>query len=299
MMILDGKALAGRLRLEMAREVQADVKAGARPPGLAVIMVGDNPASQIYVRNKQKACAEVGIVSLPHFLPAAIPTEELLTLIASLNRRDDVDGILLQLPLPSGLDARVCVDAIDPAKDADGFHPLNVGRLMLGMPCFAPCTPAGVMEMLRHYGLFVAGKRAVVAGRSDIVGKPLALLLSRKGADATVTLCHSGTPSLKDVCREADFLFLAMGRPGTITADMVKEGSVVVDIGITRTPDGLRGDADFAAVAPKTLAITPVPGGVGPMTIAMLLRNTLKAWKQRLADAGMPRMAGSQKQEDA
>lgn len=296
MLILDGKALAGQLRQEMAAEVQAAVEAGSRPPGLAVILAGSDPASQVYVRNKQKACAEVGITSIPYLLPETATMNELLALITALNADDSVDGILLQLPLPRGLNARVCVDAIDPAKDVDGFHPLNVGRLALDIPGFLPCTPAGVMEILRHYGLSPAGRRAVVVGRSDIVGKPLAMLLSRRDANATVTLCHSGTEGLKDICRDADFLFLALGRPGFITADMVKDGSVVVDIGITRTPDGLRGDADFASLAHKTRAITPVPGGVGPMTIAMLLKNTLKAWKLR---SGAGEGDCSEKREDA
>lgn len=280
MLIIDGKAIAARLRKEMAAEVETFTAAGARKPGLAVILVGEDAASQVYVRNKQRACAEAGILSLPFFLPATIALVQLLDLIQQLNARADVDGILLQLPLPAGLDAMACVAAIAPEKDVDGFHPLNVGRLALGLPCFAPCTPAGVMELLRHYNLDAAGKRAVVLGRSAIVGKPLALMLSGRAANATVTVCHSATPDAGTICREADFLFLATGRPRSVGADMVKKGAVVVDIGITRGPDGLCGDADFEALTPKVSAITPVPGGVGPMTIAMLLRNTIDAWQR-------------------
>lgn len=301
MIILDGKTLAGQMRQKMAVEVREQVAAGVRAPALAVILAGNDPASQVYVRNKAKACEEVGIVSLPCLLPADVSQAGLLAHIAAFNARDDVDGILAQLPLPPGLDAQACADAIAPDKDVDGFHPLNMGRLALDLPCFVPCTPAGVMELLRSYGLSPAGKRAVVVGRSNIVGKPLALLLSRRQANATVTLCHSGTPDLAAICREADFLFLAMGRPGAITADMVKPGSVVVDIGISRTTLGVSGDVDFESVAPKTEAITPVPGGVGPMTIAMLLRNTLKAWKQHTARdvAGHASSRGNQKQAAA
>lgn len=279
--ILDGKALAKELRAEMASRVQNAVAAGARPPGLAVILVGDNPASQVYVRNKQKACEETGIASLPFLLPKTTTTRELLEIIQTLNERDDIDGILLQLPLPPQVDARACLNAIDPDKDVDGFHPVNMGRLALGLPGFAPCTPLGIMELLRRNGIATAGKKAVIVGRSDIVGRPLALLLSHKDANATVTICHSGTRDLKKECLEAELLFLAIGKPAAVGADMVREGCVVVDIGINRTDAGLCGDADFAAISKKAAAITPVPGGVGPMTIAMLLANTLKSWELR------------------
>jgi methylenetetrahydrofolate dehydrogenase (NADP+)/methenyltetrahydrofolate cyclohydrolase len=216
-------------------------------------------------------------------LPGTTPQEELLERIAACNRSEDVDGILVQLPLPARLDAKACLMAIDPGKDVDGFHPENVGRLGLGLPGFAPCTPAGVLELMRRYGLSAAGKLAVVAGRSNIVGKPLATMLAADDplGNATVTVCHSRTPDLAAECRRADFLFLAMGRPGTVTADMVKPGAVVFDVGITRTPTGLRGDADFEGLRDKVRAITPVPGGVGPMTIAMLLRNTVRSWSIR------------------
>ena len=279
--IIDGKGTAQAVRAELREEIAARCKDGLRAPGLAVILVGDNPASQVYVRNKERACGEVGIVSLPYRLPADTSQDALLALIAELNARPDVDGILLQLPLPAGLDASRCLLAIDPAKDVDGFHPENVGRLSLGLPGMVSCTPAGVIELLRRYKLSTRGRKAVVVGRSDIVGKPLALLLARPGefGDATVTLCHSRTANLADECRSADFLFLAVGRPRMVTGDMVKKGAVVIDVGINRTDDGLCGDADYDSVFPQASAITPVPGGVGPMTIAMLLKNTVDAWK--------------------
>ncbi|MDM8216781.1 bifunctional methylenetetrahydrofolate dehydrogenase/methenyltetrahydrofolate cyclohydrolase FolD [Desulfovibrio piger] len=281
--IIDGKATAQAVRAELKEEIAARCKDGLRAPGLAVILVGEDPASQVYVRNKERACQDTGILSLPYRLPADTSQEALLALIAELNARPDVDGILLQLPLPSGLDASRCLLAIDPAKDVDGFHPENVGRLSLGLPGMVSCTPAGVIELLRRYNLPTRGKKAVVVGRSDIVGKPLALLLARSGefGDATVTLCHSRTANLADECRSADFLFLAVGRPRMVTGDMVKKGAVVIDVGINRTDSGLCGDADYDSVFPQASAITPVPGGVGPMTIAMLLKNTVDAWKAR------------------
>ena len=273
MILIDGKQTARDIRAELKAQVEAAVSAGRRAPGLAVILVGEDPASQVYVRNKERACAEAGILSFPYRLPADTTQEALLALIAELNGRDDVDGILLQLPLPKHLSASACLLAIDPAKDVDGFHPENVGRLSLNLPGMVSCTPAGVIELLRRYNLPTRGKKAVVLGRSDIVGKPLALLLARPGefGDATVTLCPSRTPDLAAECRSADFLFLAIGRPRMITGDMVREGAVIIDVGINRTDDGLCGDADFESVSKKAAAITPVPGGVGPMTIAMLL----------------------------
>ena len=283
MILIDGKQTARDIRAELKAQVEAAVSAGRRAPGLAVILVGEDPASQVYVRNKERACAEAGILSFPYRLPADTTQEALLALIAELNGRDDVDGILLQLPLPEHLSASACLLAIDPAKDVDGFHPENVGRLSLNLPGMVSCTPAGVIELLRRYNLPTRGKKAVVLGRSDIVGKPLALLLARPGefGDATVTLCHSRTPDLAAECRSADFLFLAIGRPRMITGDMVREGAVIIDVGINRTDDGLCGDADFESVSKKAAAITPVPGGVGPMTIAMLLKNTVQAWEGR------------------
>lgn len=282
MEILDGKAVAARLRGELALEIAAAVANGARPPGLAVILGGADPASAIYVRNKQRACEETGIVSVPFLFPADIPGEDIVSLIRQLNTRDDIDGILVQMPLPGAIDTQACIMAIAPDKDVDGFHPLNIGRLALGLPCFVPCTAAGVIYLLKSYGFTLAGKKAVVVGRSNIVGKPLALLLESVEINATVTVCHSATRDLKRECLGADYLFLALGKPHAITGDMVSEGCVVIDIGINRGKDGICGDADLESIAPKAAAITPVPGGVGPMTIAMLLANTVKAWRMRL-----------------
>ena len=282
MILIDGKATAADIREELRGEILALQARACRAPGLAVILVGEDPASQVYVRNKERACEQTGILSFVHRLPADARQEALLALIGALNARPDVDGILMQLPLPEKLDSQACLAAIDSRKDVDGFHPENMGRLALGLPGFVPCTPAGVMELLRRYDLSPSGKDAVVVGRSNIVGKPLSLLLARQSpyADATVTVCHSRTKNLADHCRRADFLFLAMGRPRCITGDMVREGAVVIDVGINRTEDGLCGDANFSQVSAKAGAITPVPGGVGPMTIAMLLKNTVLAWKE-------------------
>lgn len=283
MQLIDGKKVAQEVRAGLRETIAAATAQGHRAPGLAVILVGEDPASQVYVRNKERACAEVGIRSLPYHLPASTRQEDLLQLIADLNARADVDGILLQLPLPAGLNATQCLLSIDPAKDVDGFHPENVGRLSLGLPGLVSCTPAGVIELLRRYNLQTQGRRAVVVGRSDIVGKPLSMLLTRPGVfgDATVTVCHSRTPDLAACCREADFIFLAVGRPRLLKADMVREGAVVIDVGINRTAEGLCGDADFDDLKDKVAAMTPVPGGVGPMTIAMLLRNTVQSWEGR------------------
>ena len=281
--ILDGKATAAQIRLELAEKVKQRTALGKRAPGLAVILVGEDPASQVYVRNKERACAEVGIASHAFRLGADTSQQALENLIGDLNKQKNIDGILLQLPLPKGLDSQACLAAISPEKDVDGFHPMNMGRLAVGLPGLRPCTPAGVMELLARYNLSPAGKEAVVVGRSNIVGKPLALLLAEPGAhaNATVTICHSGTQDLEAVCKRADFLFLAMGRPKCIGANMVKPGAVVVDVGINRTECGLCGDSDFEQVKKIVKAITPVPGGVGPMTIAMLLDNTLKALEAR------------------
>lgn len=275
---------AKTIRDEVRVEVSAALGRGLRAPGLAVILVGEDPASQVYVRNKEKACADAGIRSVAHRLPASTGQDDLLALIRTLNTAPDIDGILLQLPLPAGLNADTCLLAIDPAKDVDGFHPENVGRLLLGLPGFVSCTPAGIIELLRRYDLPTDGRKAVVVGRSNIVGKPLAALLARPGryGNATVTVCHSRTANLADECRGADFLFAAIGRPRFITRDMVKPGAVIIDVGINRTETGLCGDVDFAGVSDIASAITPVPGGVGPMTIAMLLKNTLQSWRKRL-----------------
>lgn len=291
MILLDGKKVASEIRQQLAREISREIERGTPPPGLAVILVGADPASQVYVRNKDKACREVGIASFMYELPPDSSMRRLQALIGELNGRPDVNGILLQLPLPAPLDPQPCLDLIDPAKDVDGFSPVNMGRLVLDLPGLVPCTPAGVLCLLKYYGLSTAGKNCVVLGRSTIVGKPLALLLLNRHNNATVTVCHSATADLAKLCRQADFVFAAVGRPDFVTADMIKPGAVVVDIGINRTASGLRGDVDFASVSPLTSAITPVPGGVGPMTIAMLLQNTVRAWRVALglpeADSGL------------
>ncbi|MHC1701115.1 MAG: bifunctional methylenetetrahydrofolate dehydrogenase/methenyltetrahydrofolate cyclohydrolase FolD [Humidesulfovibrio sp.] len=285
MILLDGKATAQSIRAELKVEVAEMTAAQGRAPGLAVILVGQDPASQVYVRNKERACAEVGIASFPHHLPASTTQAELEGLIARLNADVLVDGILLQLPVPGGLDSRALLERIAPDKDVDGFHPQNMGRLAQGLPGFAPCTPAGVIELLRRYDLPTQGKHAVVVGRSNIVGRPLSIMLSQPGrfGDATVTLCHSRTPDLKEQCRRADFVFAAIGKPKFVTCDMVKPGAVVVDVGINRVDDCLVGDCDFEYLCATASAMTPVPGGIGPMTIAMLLKNTVQAYKQHTA----------------
>ena len=274
--LMDGKALAAQKKAA----IRAEVERLARTPGLAVVLVGENPASQIYVRGKARDCEECGIRCMDFRLPAQTTESELLTLIAELNGRADVDGILVQLPLPEGIRERRVLEAIAPEKDADAFHPENVGRLAQGQAWYLPCTPAGVMELLRAAGVDPAGRRAVIVGRSNIVGKPMALLLLQ--ADATVTVCHSRTPDLADECRRADILISAVGRRGLITADMIKPGAAVVDVAMNRDEDGkLCGDVDFAAACAVAAHITPVPGGVGPMTRAMLMENTLRAARLR------------------
>ena len=272
---IDGKALAAKVKARAAE----GAKDLPRKPGLAVILVGDNQASRVYVTGKEKDCAECGFLSFEHKLPAETTQEELLALIDTLNRDDAVDGILVQLPLPKGLDEEQVLNAIHPEKDVDCFHPFNVGRLVIGDPVFLPCTPAGVMEMLKEYGIQVAGKQGVVLGRSNIVGKPMgSLLLQQSG---TVTTCHSRTPDLAKFTREADILVSAVGHVGLITGDMVKEGAVVIDVAMNRNAEGkLCGDVDFASVEPTASYITPVPGGVGPMTRAMLMENLLTAAKR-------------------
>lgn len=269
---IDGKALASRVKAE----VRTAVESLERKPGLAVILVGEDPASQIYVRGKEQDCAECGIRSFTHRLSASVSQEELLALIRRLNEEDAVDGILCQLPLPNPLDEQMVIDAISPDKDVDCFHPINVGRMAIGDPVFLPCTPAGVMEMLRAYEIPVAGRRCVVLGRSNIVGKPMAMLLTQ--ADGTVTVCHSKTPNMAEVTREADILVSAVGKMGLVKADMVKEGAVVIDVAMNRDADGkLCGDVSFEQMEQKASYITPVPGGVGPMTRAMLMKNILMA----------------------
>ena len=274
---IDGKAVSAAVREEVKQQAAA-LTAQGHQPALAVILVGEDPASQVYVRNKHKACAECGIRSLQYELPASTTQQELLTLIQTLNEDDTVDGILCQLPLPRHLDEQAVILAIDPKKDVDAFHPVNAGRIMSGDYGFLPCTPAGIMEMLRRYDIAIPGKRCVVIGRSNIVGKPMAMLLINAGG--TVTVCNSKTRDLPAVTREADILVAAVGKPHFVTADMVKEGAVVIDVGINRNADGkLCGDVAFDEVSEKASYITPVPGGVGPMTITMLLQNTITAAK--------------------
>lgn len=272
---IDGKAVAAEVRAKVKAEV-AQMEEEGFTPGLAVVLVGDDPASHTYVRNKKKACEETGINSEIYELPASTSQQELMSLIHKLNVRPDIDGILVQSPLPNGLDETAVVNAIDPGKDVDAFHPVNVGHIMIGDFDFLPCTPAGVMELLRHEGISPAGKRCVVIGRSNIVGKPMAMLLLHE--NGTVIVCHSKTQELAQICREADILVAAVGKSKFVTADMVKPGAVVIDVGMDRDENGkLCGDVDYAAVEPVASYITPVPGGVGPMTIAMLLKNTLTA----------------------
>lgn len=280
MQLLDGKATSAAIRSNLRREIELLVPRAGRAPGLAVVLVGGDPASQVYVRNKERACEDVGIKSFASRLPENIGQEDLQNHITRLNGQEDVDGILLQLPLPCGLDSLPCIEAISPRKDVDGLHPENQGRLAMDLPGIKPCTPAGVIALLNHYNLSLEGKRAVVVGRSNLVGRPLAMMLAGRRHNATVTMCHSYTSHLKEECRQADYLFLAVGSPRMVGPDMVKEGAVVVDIGINRREDGLCGDADFSALADKVSAMTPVPGGVGPMTIAQLLSNTVQAWKR-------------------
>jgi methylenetetrahydrofolate dehydrogenase (NADP+)/methenyltetrahydrofolate cyclohydrolase len=287
--IIDGKAISETIRAEVRTEVLELAKKGV-VPGLAVVLVGENPASQVYVGGKEKACGELGIKSFGHRLPTDTSETALLELVASSNHDARVHGILVQLPLPAHISETKVLNAMDPAKDVDGFHPVNVGRLLIGEDVCAPCTPAGCVELLLRSGVDPCGKHVVIVGRSNIVGKPMAALLLRKGrgGNATVTVCHSRSKNLGAITREADILVAAIGSPNFVTADMVREGVVVIDVGINRVEDSTKksgyrlvGDVDFAAVSKKAEAITPVPGGVGPMTIAMLMRNTLDAAKRQ------------------
>ena len=287
--ILDGNKIAADIRVELKQQAEALAKRGI-VPGLAVVLVGENPASQVYVRMKKKACAELEIASFSHELPKTCSEEQLLKLVAELNADPSVHGILVQLPLPKQINEQKVLCAIDPGKDVDGFHPINVGKMLSGEKCFLPCTPHGCQVMLLRSGYDPAGKHVVVVGRSNIVGKPVAAILMQKapGANATVTVCHSRTENLASITRQGDILIAAMGVPGFIKADMVKEGAVVIDVGVNRVDDpaaksGYRlvGDVDFNAVSEKAEAISPVPGGVGPMTITMLLKNTIEAAQNR------------------
>ncbi len=293
MPIIDGKQIAEQIKAEIADEVAQMRANGARPPHLATILVGHDGASETYVANKIKACQRCGFDTTDIRLESDCTEAELLQHIATLNANPAIDGILVQLPLPQHIAPQKIIEAIDPHKDVDGFHPINVGRASLGLPAFVAATPSGIVELLRRYNIEPDGRHCVVIGRSNIVGRPVATLLSRKTPDgnATVTLCHSHTHNIADICRTADILIAAIGQPRFVTADMVKEGATVIDVGITRLPDptaknGYRlvGDVDFAQVAPKCAYITPVPGGVGPMTIAALMRNTLQAAQQQFLD---------------
>ncbi|MBQ8005742.1 MAG: bifunctional methylenetetrahydrofolate dehydrogenase/methenyltetrahydrofolate cyclohydrolase FolD [Clostridia bacterium] len=276
--IIDGKAISAEIRNEITEEVKLFEAENGFKPGLAVIIVGENPASKVYVRNKKLACEQVGFYSEVIEMPQETSEEELLAVIERLNGDSKIHGILVQLPLPKHINEEAVLLSIDPNKDVDAFHPFNVGKIMTGNYDLAPCTPAGVMELIGRSGIDLRGKECVIVGRSNIVGKPQSMLMLQ--ADATVTVCHSKTADLGDVCRRADVLVAAIGRPNFFTADMVKEGAVVIDVGINRLENGkLCGDVDFAQVEPKASYITPVPGGVGPMTITMLLKNTLTAAK--------------------
>ena len=276
--IIDGKAISAAVKEAVKSEV-AQLKEKAITTGLAVIIVGKDPASKVYVANKKKACEALGMISREYALPENTTEDELISLIEKLNSDKEINGILCQLPLPKHINEKKVIDSIIPEKDVDAFHPQNVGKIMIGDYDFVPCTPAGIMEMLKYENIDVSGKRCVVIGRSNIVGKPMAMLLLHK--NGTVTVCHSKTENLKEICREADILVAAVGRANFVTADMVKEGAVVIDVGMNRVNGKLCGDVDFDSVKDKTSAITPVPGGVGPMTIAMLMKNTLTAAKKQ------------------
>ncbi len=292
--IIDGKSTAAAIKAEIAEKVAARVAQGKRAPHLAAILVGHDGGSETYVASKIKACAECGfgstLIRLESTPEEPLKPEVLMEEIEKLNANPEIDGFIVQLPLPRHIDEQAVIEAIDPAKDVDGFHPVNVGRQSVGLPCFHSATPAGIVELLHRHGISTSGKRVAIISRSNIVGKPLAAMLMQKGnkADATVTVCHSHTPNLAEITRSADIVVAAIGRPGFVTADMISDGAVVVDVGTTRVPDAsrksgfrLRGDVDYDAVAPKCSAITPVPGGVGPMTIVSLMLNTLQAAENR------------------
>ncbi|MFA6840490.1 MAG: bifunctional methylenetetrahydrofolate dehydrogenase/methenyltetrahydrofolate cyclohydrolase FolD [Sphaerochaetaceae bacterium] len=292
MLLMSGKEVSRSIRGKLSEDCSRFVAAYGYRPTLAVVLVGEDPASQTYVSAKRRACEELGFGHMDYALPATTSQEELLTLVRKLNDDKSVHGILVQLPLPNGLDEDLVIEAIDPAKDVDGFHPQNVGRLLIGKDCFISCTPKGILAMLDYYHIDTDGKDVCVIGRSNIVGKPMAALLMQKGRDATVTVCNTHTKDLADHVRRADIVIAAAGHPGTVTADMVKDGAVVVDVGTNRVDDPTKkngwrlvGDVDFDAVGPKCGAISPVPGGVGPMTITMLMSNTMLAARRQAGES--------------
>ena len=291
MTLIDGKKISDDLKREISLEVEKILQSGGKRPHLAAILVGHDGGSETYVAAKVKACEQCGFASTLIRFEDDVTEEELLNTIEDLNRNDDVDGFIVQLPLPCHIDEQKIIEAVDPRKDVDGFHPINVGRMSIGLPCFVSATPAGIMELLKRYDVPTKGARCVVLGRSNIVGKPMASLLMQKSnpGNCTVTVCHSASKNIKEICREADIIVAALGSPGFVTEDMVKEGAAIIDVGTTRVPDAtrksgfrLRGDVDFDNVAPKCSFITPVPGGVGPMTIASLMRNTLLAARHEI-----------------
>ena len=286
MQLIDGKATAAAIKAEIAEEVKAIMAAGGKQPHLAAVLVGHDGGSETYVKNKVLACEACGFKSTLIRFEDDVTEEELLACVDNLNRNGDVDGFIVQLPLPKHIDEQKIIEAIDYRKDVDGFHPINVGRVAIGLPAFISATPKGILELLRRYNVETAGKKCVILGRSNIVGKPMSQLMMQKGVDATVTVCHSRSKTLKEECLQADIIIAAIGQPAFLKGDMVKPGVVVIDVGTTRMPDAtrktgyrLQGDVDFDAVAPKASLITPVPGGVGPMTICMLMQNTLAAGK--------------------
>lgn len=288
MTLIDGKATAAAIKQEIAVEVQKIVASGKRAPHLAAILVGHDGGSETYVASKVKACAECGFTSTLIRYEADVTESELLDKVAELNKDPEIDGFIVQLPLPKHIDSQKVIEAVDPSKDVDGFHPINVGKLSIGLPCFVSATPQGIMDLLARYNIDTQGKHCVIIGRSNIVGKPMATLMLQKSqpGNCTVTVCHSASQNIKEICKSADILIAAIGRPNFVTADMVKDGAVVIDVGTTRVPDAtkksgfrLNGDVKFDEVSPKCSFITPVPGGVGPMTICSLMKNTLKSYK--------------------
>ncbi len=292
MQLIDGKATATAIKAEIAEEVKNLIAAGSKQPHLAAVLVGHDGGSETYVKNKVIACEQCGFKSTLIRYEIDVTEEELLACVDKLNKDGDVDGFIVQLPLPKHIDEQKVIEAIDYRKDVDGFHPINVGRMAIGLPCFISATPLGILTLLRRYGIETSGKKCVILGRSNIVGKPMAqLMIQKQYGDSTVTVCHSRSATLKDECREADIIIAAIGRPDFVTTDMVKDGAVIIDVGTTRVPDAskksgfrLNGDVKFDEVAPKCSFITPVPGGVGPMTICSLMKNTLAAGKKEYYD---------------